>query len=484
MKKFPFLFVSDTSQSAETSRAVKAGQIRNIGPKLYTTNLKDSPTQIVRQNIWQILSILLPGSVVSHRSALENKISPGGRFYVTSKYTRTINLPGVTIVVLKGPGPLEDRDSKILDLYVACRERAYLENFAPAKSRGKELKVLSQEAIEEKLAAILASGGEKELNRLRDGAREVSELLGLDAEFRRLNDLIGAVQGTREAKLLSPLYKAHRIGEGYDPSAVERFAALRAAIANAAFPVRQSSSEDSIGFYNVAFFDAYFSNFIEGTEFEVEEAKDIVDSGIIPVARPEDGHDILGTYRVVGSIEEMTKIPHDFDEFEHLLTSRHAIIMEGRPDKHPGRYKEVPNVAGMTRFVDPGLVKGTLKQGFEFYKGLTHPFSRAIAMMFFVLEVHPFDDGNGRIARAMMNAELVASGHVRVIVPSVFRGEYLSGLKRLSNQIDPTAFVRQMQYVQDFVSRIDFSDKELATELLRNCNAFAKPEDNIKLKMP
>ena len=260
MKKFPFLFVSDTSQSAETSRAVKAGQIRNIGPRLYTTNLKDSPTQIVRQNIWQILSILLPGSVVSHRSALESKISPGGRFYVTSKYTRTIDLPGVTIVVLKGPGPLEDRDSTILGLYVACRERAYLENFAPAKSRGKELKVLSQEAIEERLAAILASGGEKELNRLRDGAREVSELLGLDAEFRRLNDLIGAVQGTREAKLLSPLYKAHRIGEGYDPSAVERFAALRAAIANAAFPVRQSSPEDSTNFYNVAFFDAYFSN--------------------------------------------------------------------------------------------------------------------------------------------------------------------------------------------------------------------------------
>jgi hypothetical protein len=39
---------------------------------------------------------------------------------------------------------------------------------------------------------------------------------------------------------------------------------------------------------------------------------------------------------------------------------------------------------------------------------LDHPFKRAAFMLFLISEVHPFIDGNGRVARVMMNAELVA----------------------------------------------------------------------------
>ena len=121
MKKIPFLFISDTSQSAEMSRAVKSGLVRKIGSKLYSSNLRDTPEQIIRQ----ILSLLIPGTVVSHRSAIENKISPAECIFVTGEYRRTIDLPGLEIFVQKGYGPLEGRDSPILNLYVACRERAY-----------------------------------------------------------------------------------------------------------------------------------------------------------------------------------------------------------------------------------------------------------------------------------------------------------------------------------------------------------------------
>lgn len=476
--------MSDSSQSAEISRAVRAGHIRKIGPRLYTSNTKDAPEQLVRQNLWQILSLLLPGAVVSHRSAIENKISPAGRIYVTQGYSRIIKLPGLEVVILEGPGPIEGWDGPILDLFTACRERAYLENLSATKAKGAESKALSRQELEDRLTGILKSGGVKEINRLRDRARQVAGLLDLAAEFKKLDDLIGAIQGTREAKLASPLSRAYSVGEGYDPRAVERFAALRAALIDMTFPERPMPVEDRESFYNVAFFDAYFSNFIEGTEFEVEEARAIIESGVVPVERPEDGHDILGTYRVVGSIEEMTTLPKDYDEFLELLTNRHAVILEGRPDKRPGRFKEKPNIAGMTRFVEPALVRGTLRQGFEFYRGLEHPFARALAIMFFVAEIHPFDDGNGRIARAMMNAELVSKGQARIIIPSVFRGEYLSGLKRMTNESDPVPFIRQMLYSQEFVSRIDFSDKNRTIEVMRGCNAFAKPEDNIRLRMP
>jgi len=484
MKNFPFLFASDARQSADVSRAAKAGHIRKIGPKLYTTNIADDAEHLVRQNLWQILSLLFPGAVVCNRSAVENRISPAGKVYLTAESPRIVQLPGVEVVVLKGQGPLSGWDSPMFDLYVACRERAYLENLSHTKPKGNESKNLGQHDLEQRIIQIFKGGGEKELNRFRDRAREVSGLLGYETEWKKLDSLIGAILGTREASLESPLSRAYSIGEGYDPAAVERFAALRSILSSTAFPDKLMPIEDKKQFYNIAFFDAYFSNFIEGTEFEVEEAREIISSGIVPISRPEDGHDILGTYRVVGSIEEMTTTPKDFDSFLDILTRRHTIILEGRPEKQPGRFKEIPNQAGNTRFVDPGLVKGTLRHGFEFYRGLEHPFARALAMMFFVSEVHPFNDGNGRISRAMMNAELVSKGMTRIIIPSVFRNEYLSGLKRMSNESDPVAYIKQMLYTQEFISRIDFTDMDQAIAVLRSCNAFAKPGDDVRLRMP
>ena len=51
---------------------------------------------------------------------------------------------------------------------------------------------------------------------------------------------------------------------------------------------------------------------------------------------------------------------------------------------------------------------------------------RGIFMMFLVVEVHPFVDGNGRVARIMMNAELASTDHWRIIMPTVLRDDYLS----------------------------------------------------------
>ena len=43
-------------------------------------------------------------------------------------------------------------------------------------------------------------------------------------------------------------------------------------------------------FVNIAFFDTYFSNFIEGTKFQVGDAREIVFEGKIPAARPREAH--------------------------------------------------------------------------------------------------------------------------------------------------------------------------------------------------
>jgi len=50
--------------------------------------------------------------------------------------------------------------------------------------------------------------------------------------------------------------------------------------------------------------------------------------------------------------------------------------------------------------------------------------------MFLLSEVHPFLDGNGRLARVMMNAELTEGNQSKIIIPAVFREYYMGALKK------------------------------------------------------
>lgn len=482
LKKLPPFFLSNAAISMQILREMQAGRVRKIRGSLYTTNVTDDLTHLVRQNWSHILSLLLPGCVVTHRSALEMSISPAGRIYVTGSYPRTIDLPGLSLVQMEGPPHLES-DSPFLDVFISSSARAMLENLTPARARKDEAKNLPQEAIERKLTEILRVHKENGINRLRDEAREVSVSLGLEKEFAKLDSIIGALLGTRKATLTDPTAKARQQGVPYDANALSRVDVLRAALATMEHPLRPASADYGSAFYNIAFFDAYFSNYIEGTRFEVDEARNIVVTGKVPATRPADGHDIIGTYRVLSNSDWMRRTPRSPDEFIELLVARHAEIMAGREEKRPGQFKDEVNYAGSTRFVDPELVEGTLRRGFGIYTSLEHPFARALLIMFLVAEVHPFDDGNGRTARAMMNSELVAAEQTRILIPSVYRNEYVSSLKRMTNHSQPESFIRVMAFSQRFAQSISFEDYATARSQMGECNAFEDPADDLRLRI-
>ncbi len=199
--------------------------------------------------------------------------------------------------------------------------------------------------------------------------------------------------GTREAKLESVVARARAAGQPFDPNRIALFERLFSALRETASPDRAAPERSANATATLAFFEAYFSNFIEGTEFSVDEARKIIFEGEIPAERPADAHDVMGTFRLASDNKEMSRLPRTFDAFVDLLRARHARIMEGRPDKNPGTFKTQENRAGNTIFVVPDMVLGTLEKGFEFVQALGDPFQRAIFMMFLVSEVHPFADG-------------------------------------------------------------------------------------------
>ena len=473
---------SDKAISKQISKLENEGQIRKIAPRIYTSNFTEEPEEIIRKNIFTILGTQYPNAVLSHRSALEFKPTSARHIFVTYTYTKKISLPGVTIRFMEGNGPIEGDNKFSGDLYVAQQERAFLENLQVSRKPGPESKTITLPELEEKLEQIVRVKGEKGLNEIRDRTRAIAKELNMDNEFIKLNKLISALLTTKPSKILSsPIALARAFGKPYDPARISLFEKLFLYLKQLEFKSIPEGNTTKTAFKNFAFFEAYFSNYIEGTVFELEEAKNIVKTGVPIPTRDEDSHDVLGTYNIVSNIKEMSITPSTHEELLHILQYRHALLLEARKSMKPGQFKDKNNKAGQTHFVDFNLVSGTLIKGFEYYNVLTDPFSKAVYIMFMISEIHPFLDGNGRMARVMMNAELVKAKQCKIMVPTVYRDDYLGALRRLTRRQDPTVYVKMLKRAHEFSSTVNAENMDTVEKYLENCNAFSD-EDGVVLK--
>jgi Fic family protein len=385
-------------------------------------------------------------------------------------------LPGITFKPRQGKGALDTDRLFLGSVYLSSNGRAYLDNMRVSRARhGDTPRTLSRKEIEERLEQVLRHSGEAGLNSIRDEARGLKDALDANKEFKALDTLIGSLLRTRDTDMVSEVGKARKKGVPFDPERIDKFIKLFDAL-NALAPVhRHSLQNKQQSKANLSFFEAYFSNFIEGTEFELDEAIDIVFNGHIPNDRPEDAHDVLGTFKVVSNYPEMACVPNSSEELSEFLRQRHAVFMEQRPEKSPGAFKVKNNQAGSSLFVAPELVEGTLEKGFEIYQSIRVPFHRAVFLMFMISEIHPFLDGNGRAARIMMNAELVAADEEKIIIPTIYRTNYLSALKALTHNNLTDPLIRTLDFAQKYTQSIDWSDFEIARKQLSITNAFMDP---------
>ena len=471
---------SDKKMSAMITRLKKEEKLKKIASRVYTTNLTDTPEIIVRRNLYMIIGQLYPGALISHRSAFELRPSADGHFFLTYGYTKNVSLPGIVLHLVAGPKPIE-KDIPYLDgLFISNPARAYMENLQLGYVRNGVSKCIPQTQLEEKLEKKLLANGEKELNRLRDEAREMSAQLQLEKEYKLLDKIIGAILSTREAEALKgESAKAWAAGEPYDPERISLFSTLFEHLSQKDFKHYVDINTSEPAYRNFAFFESYFSNYIEGTEFEVEEAKQIVDTGVVLPTRDEDSHDVLGTFYITSNRKEMSILPKDPNDLINILQRRHSILLSARPTKTPGLFKEQNNKAGNSHFVDYRLVRGTLKKGFEIYNAIQDPVAKAYFILFMISEVHPFMDGNGRISRIMMNAELTAVGMPKIIIPTVYRIDYIDALKRLTQNGEPSTIIRAMERVRLWSSGLDGSDYDALKTYLEQCNAFRDEQEYI-----
>ncbi len=480
----PEIFISEANISYKITRLVQQGKARNIAGKLYTSNMTDDIDTIIDRRLWEIIGLLFPNSIIADRTAFELKPNKHKEIFIISDKSRSMTVGSYTIYPRKG-ADIQKSDTPFMNhLYLPSTARKFLENMRTARrEKSIESRYLSQKDVEEKLDAFIRSNGESAVNKLRDEMKELAPTLGLEKEFKKINLIISTMLQTHEAILSSDVGIARSQGNAFDPKRVILFTKLFEALQNQS-PIFRKTKNNASSI--LCFYEAYFSNYIEGTKFPVEEAMEIIFENKIPEDRPADAHDIAGTYEIVSNLNEMKKTPKNFEEFLAILKHRHAIIMMGRSNKHPGEFKKRTNQAGTTIFVEPSLIIGTLKKGFELYKKLDNAFNRAVFMMFMVAEVHPFDDGNGRLSRIMMNAELIADDEQRIIIPTVYRNNYLMSLKGLSHNGITDAFIKTIDFAQKYTYSITWSDATTVGDLLKSTNAFTENIDDERaiLKLP
>ena len=176
----------------------------------------------------------------------------------------------------------------------------------------------------------------------------------------------------------------------------------------------------------------YDSNAIEGSTLTLRETRLVIEEGVTVGGKTLD--EILGARNHPGAIrfiEELVTRGKELDE-ESVLRL-HDLILEGIGED-AGRYRiSTIRIAGATFSPPPSRevkarVRALLGWLRENPEELT-PIELAAVFHHRFVQIHPFTDGNGRMARLLMNAVLLRHGYPFIVsIPNRERARYLGSL--------------------------------------------------------
>ena len=471
------------AQLRSVQRRIKAQELKLMHKGVATSLPEEEWPRLVEQHRLRLLAALHPDTVIGYRSAFDGGSPSNSVLHLTGSYRRSTQLPGLTVHVWKGSPP-QPGDQKMMGrpIYFPSLERLLMENLLP--TRGTNLRTVGKEAIEDRLLSICDSRGETALQELRQHAKQAAPALGLEAQYSELDAMVGSILHTRPSVLISRRGQAITADIPFDSDRLALFEHFAGYLRANPLPMPAMPAKTALAHRNFAFLESYFSNFIEGTEFDINDARGFCLEGRPIETRPKDSHDIIGVFEQANRAPWSTLTMASGEAVLEQLRERHKHQMQYRPEVSPGEFKLIANRAGNSSFVGPDLVRGTLIAGSRLLPSVPAGTARALLAMFLVAEVHPWNDGNGRQARLVMNAELSSAEGCRIIVPTLFREEYLDCLRELTRNGRAKPFVDAMVHIQDWTSRFFFDDLDHVIAQMTHCHAFERSRAQYELLMP
>ena len=105
-------------------------------------------------------------------------------------------------------------------------------------------------------------------------------------------------------------------------------------------------------------------------------------------------------------------------------------------------YRNGPVYIRRSRHTPPGkeAVRDLMPAFFDLLEAEIEPAARVVLGHFLFVYIHPYRDGNGRIARFLMNTMMAAGGYPWTIIPVEERGAYMAALESASVNQDIRPF--------------------------------------------
>ena len=92
--------------------------------------------------------------------------------------------------------------------------------------------------------------------------------------------------------------------------------------------------------------------------------------------------------------------------------------------------------------------------------------------------VHPFEDGNGRVARALASLVMIKAGYLPVLIRKAGRSDYLAALERAdAGELRPLVMLIGRRQKEDIVRVISAKPTRTIAESLVNTVANLKREE-------
>ncbi len=192
----------------------------------------------------------------------------------------------------------------------------------------------------------------------------------------------------------------------------------------------------------------YNSNAIEGNTLTLQETAYFLQHGLTSKGKPL--RDYLEAQNHAEAIDWLKEVISEKRPItEGFIKELHALLLKGiehiwvgpagnRVKKKitPGQYKTEPNHVltldgEIHYYCEPVRVPEEMEKMVEMINAAQyHPVELSARVHHGLAAIHPFDDGNGRVSRFLMNLILIKNGYLPVIIKQERREDYYKALKK------------------------------------------------------
>ena len=455
MQNNQIFFVNRENQN-QIKYLYESGKVERIYRGIYIAKGISIDT-IMKVYFLDIITYIFWKSVLSASTAIS--FWPNGKhFFLRTKKQRIVEIWGYVFVAnVFLPKEFNWEYRKITDnIGFPSKEVALLEAFVE-NTKYKERRVKN---YKEYISANLKNLDFQKIENLSKAYKWFQK----SAQF--IFQVIWELKGTRKIKQLDKYTEIIQSGLDIDNKTIDMLKGLKTSLLGFSLWNKYSLINflNKEQLTNYCFWESYFSNYIEGSKFLVSEAQEIISSWKVDV-RPKDSHYVLDNFNfIVKFYKNIFTKPKDFlralendDAFIKLIKYIHKNITNVSLWEKAWVFKTQANMAWKHVFVRPEKVEGTLRYAFEMSKDLSWA-AKAIFLKIAFLECHPFDDGNGRTSRILMNSILL--GHLKnpILITNRLRDNYIDAIRAISNYWEFNKFKDLITLAYDETSTIDFNE--------------------------